>query len=217
VNGVLGAVLAGGASRRLGRDKAAVTVGGVSMIERAVGTLAAVCDEVVVVSARADTPVGGWRIVPDLRKSVGPLGGLETSLAWADERGAPAVFVLACDLPLVDEGVVRAVLEGCRRHLPPTSASGSTAGRACAASRDGRPDFEPLCALYSTPCLGVATRLLDEGAREARALFQAVDGLRVDVPSGAARTEHSALLNVNTEHDLERADALITTPRGDAP
>ena len=49
---MIGAVLAGGESRRFGRDKAATEIEGVPMVLRASHALAAVCDDVVSIHAR---------------------------------------------------------------------------------------------------------------------------------------------------------------------
>lgn len=188
---VLGAVLAGGESRRLGRDKAAERIAGERMVDRAVSALRARCGEVVVVSSRAETPRGDWALVRDLRPGSGPLAGIEAALDRAASSGASAVLVLACDLPLVDEAVIGLVLD----------ALGD--GRAAAAARAGDPDFEPLCAVYTSDCLPVVAGLLDAGERAAGALFRAVDGRRVHVGDRAA-------VNVNDEDDLRRAEALAT-------
>ncbi len=184
---VLGAVLAGGASRRMGRDKAALPVAGRPMIERAVAALAAGCHEVVVVTARDQTPDGGCRVVPDRRPSCGPLGGLETALAEARDGGYDAVAVLAVDLPLVDAQGVEALLAAREADVP------------VAASRTGIPPFEPLCAVYPVGVLGTATRLLDEGERAARALFETLGGRVVDGVAGAD-------VNVNEPADVVRAE-----------
>ncbi len=191
---MLGAVLAGGMSRRLGRDKANETVDELRLIERAVEALAAVSVSVVVVSSRPETPTGEWEIVPDARDGCGPLAGIETALELASERGFEGVFVLACDLPLVDGELVSAI------------ANAVGGARACAASRDGDPDFEPLCAVYATSCLPIARSLLDSGARAARALFEGVDGRAVEVCP-------EAMLNVNTQGELERARSVLAARR----
>jgi molybdenum cofactor guanylyltransferase len=182
----LGAVLAGGASRRLGRDKALERVGRGRMVDRAVGALRPRCAEVVVVSSRPETPTGLWRVVPDRRTSAGPLGGIEAALLEAEALEADAVFVLACDLPLVGVEVVDSVLDALE-DAP-----------AAAASRHGDPPFEPLCAVYRTACRATATQLLDAGERSARALFEALGGRAVQVPG-------HLLLNVNTEAELALA------------
>ncbi len=190
---LVGAVLAGGTSRRLGRDKTAETVGGVPMIERAVGLLNAVAGaaiaDVFVVSGRPDTPEGPWRVVSDERPERGPLAGIEAALREAVRLGAEGVFVLAADLPLVDAAGVRAVVEGLGSEL------------ASAPSRNGEPPFEPLCAAYRVACLEEAGALLDAGEGAAHRLFARVGG-RVLPEAGGG------LLNVNTEEDLRRARAL---------
>lgn len=195
---LLGAVLAGGASRRLGRDKSMERVGGARMIDRAVEALRPSCSEVVVVSSRTGTPTGGWRVVPDRRPSAGPLAGIEAALLEAEAQDAEAVFVLACDLPLASAGVVGAVL-GALADAP-----------AAAAARPGDPPFEPLCAVYRSRCRRTTTDLLDAGGRSARALFEAVGGTTVDVPG-------DLLLNVNTEAELADARARSRSSRRAEP
>lgn len=190
MSGVLGAVLAGGASRRFGRDKTAEPAAGMPMIERCVGALEPLCHEVVVVSSRLRTPRGRWRIVPDRRPATGPLAGIEAALLEAERTGAEAAFLLAADLPLVDTGTLRSV------------AAALVGVEAAAAARDGDPPFEPLCAIYRTACLSVARAALEEGARNARTLFERVDGRTVDV-------EADVLINVNTPGDLARAEAVV--------
>lgn len=187
---LLGAVLAGGASRRLGRDKASALVGDSRLIDRAVDALSGVCDHVVVVSSREDTPEGPWTRVEDLRTSCGPLGGIESALDVGRRDECEAVFILACDLPLVDTAVVESVLNGL----------GSAP--AAAPVRDGDPDHEPLCAVYRLSCLVTVTDLLDHGVRAARALFDEVGGVRVEI-------DGDVFLNVNTEPDLDRASNIL--------
>ena len=190
----------------MGRDKASAVLGGVSMLERTVDTLAEICADVVVVSSREETPTGAWDVIGDLRPSAGPLAGLEAALSYGAREGYHAVFVLACDLPLVGVALVREVLRVGQLNEGLDTAAGAWAA---AASRDGVPDFEPLCAAYSITCLPIAAALLDRGEGAARALFKAVDGTRV-VPSDSdvdGAEDAPALLNVNTEDDLRRAAA----------
>ena len=185
---VLGAVLAGGESRRFGTDKADAVLAGRTLLERAYATLGEVFAQVVVVSSRPDTPYGPWETISDLREACGPLGGIEAALSRAKAEGLAGTFVLACDLPGVDADVVRTVVDAHEREL------------ATAPRRSGEPDFEPLCALYRSECLSVASRLLDDGRRSARSLFEAVEGVQVDGLEGA-------FVNVNTPADLAEAAA----------
>lgn len=187
---LVGAVLAGGRSRRLGRDKSREVIGDRRMIDRAVSALRPLCRDVFVVSSRPDTPEGPWVRIPD-RVAGGPLAGIEAALEHGEASGADAVFVLACDLPLVAAELLAALRDGLG------------AADAAAPERSGHPDIEPLCALYRVSCLPEARRLLSTGDRAAHRLFDAVRGVRIPV-------DGPGLLNVNTEADLFRArDAVV--------
>jgi len=164
------------------------------MLERTVDTLAEICEDVVVVSSREETPTGAWDVIG------------EAALSYGAREGYHAVFVLACDLPLVGVALVREVLRVRQLKESLDTAAGAWAA---AASRDGVPDFEPLCAAYSITCLPIAAALLDRGEGAARALFEAVDGTRVVLSDSEVdgAEDVPALLNVNTEDDLRRAEA----------
>jgi len=194
---LLGAVLAGGRSRRFGRDKAAEEIGGVAMVERAVRALGAATDAVAVIGGRV-RPAGAAR-VDDLRPGAGPLAGIEAALAAARDRDLDGVLVLACDIPLVRARTLVALREAV--------AGGASAAVTVAADRGDRASgdartFEPLCAAYRTGLLADATALLDEGVRTAGALFERVGGVRVEATDGE-------LLNVNTRDDAVAAAAAL--------
>lgn len=157
-----GIVLAGGASRRFGGDKLAEPIGGFSLLERSVGALAGLVDEIVVVIApgRAapllrtggGTPI---RVVEDAEAFGGPLVGLHTGLAAA--RGT-IVIVVGGDMPTM----LPAVLEQLLGHVP--AALGDEAGV-----------LRPLpCALDRLAALATATTLLGTGERRLRALLAAL-------------------------------------------
>ena len=188
----LGAVLAGGRSTRFGSDKAVAELDGERLLDRAVGVLREVCDEVVVVSSHLGHDCGGWTRVPDRRPGLGPLAGIEAALDRAARDGAAGVVVLACDLPGVEAADVRRLLD----ELGDTDA--------VAPERNGPPGFEPLCAVYRTCCGPAATRLLDEGAQGAHGLLTAVEGRIV-------RGMRGTTANINTRDDL---DAMRRPPGG---
>jgi molybdopterin-guanine dinucleotide biosynthesis protein A len=89
------AVLAGGASSRMGTDKAQVTIGSEPMLARVARAGTAVGDVVVVGGAGE----AGVERIPDLRPGpLGPLSGLETALVHADGRD---VVLVGVDQPFV--------------------------------------------------------------------------------------------------------------------
>lgn len=93
---VLGAVLAGGASRRFGSDKALATIDGKPLIEHVIGQLERQVDALVVVGRDHS----GWPSIGDRpARGLGPLGGLNAALHYAEANDFSAVLTSACDLP----------------------------------------------------------------------------------------------------------------------
>lgn len=142
-------ILAGGMSRRMGRDKAALPFGEETMLARLV-RLYRPCFDVTAVSVnfpgRFDT-AGALEIV-DRRPGEGPLAGLESAFL---DTGADLVFLTATDLPFGDPGLARLLME-------------KRAGRDVCLIRSAKGP-EPLFALYSSVCLGAVREALDEGRR----------------------------------------------------
>ncbi len=92
-----GALLAGGLSSRMGRDKCLIEMNGMPLWRRQYERLQAVCSEVVVVAPTRPVWCGDeipW--VPDAVRNRGPLGGLAAALEAARDR---QVLLLAVDLP----------------------------------------------------------------------------------------------------------------------
>lgn len=193
---LLGAVLAGGESRRFGRDKAAEVVAGKSLAERAAETMAEVFDHVVIVSSREPT-TPRWPHLPDRRVGQGPLAGIEAALLHAEDLGLDGAFVLACDLPLVDAGTIHSVLEALED------------AEACAPASPSRPGIEPLCAVYRRSCLPRVTGALDEGLNSVHEVFTSLGG-------GTSPHRPTTLLNVNTRSDAVRAQAALDLPSASA-
>lgn len=176
-----GAVLTGGGSRRMGRTKALVEVGGVPMARRVADTLAAAgCVPVQLYGgdprelASLDLP-----IVADRRPGDGPLAGVVEAL-----RSSPGdVLVVACDLPALTADVLTMLLD---------AGAGRPDADAVVAVTDR---VEPGCALWRRSALPVAIEALETGERALHRLLERLDRVEVAVPAGALR-------NVNTPDDL---------------
>lgn len=158
VPGMTGVVLAGGRSRRFGRNKALVPVRGVPMIERVVGALRQVFDHLIL-SANDPEPYRflGLPTVPDLHPGVGPLGGLHAGLSlMADDAG----FFTACDLPFLEPGLIRHMA----RLAPDADAVVPRIG----------PYVEPLHAIYHKRCIDPVLRAIRAGERRIVSFYPAV-------------------------------------------
>ncbi|MBT8423258.1 MAG: NTP transferase domain-containing protein [Gammaproteobacteria bacterium] len=133
-----GLVLAGGDSRRMGTDKAALELDGVTQLQRAVTQLEQVVDRVYVSVRTADALRTGFDCIPDSVAVRGPAAGiLSAHLAYPDH----AWLVIACDMPRLDADLLRQLL----------AARDSAAAATCWLGADGLP--EPLCAVYEPATL----------------------------------------------------------------
>lgn len=156
-------MLAGGRSRRFGRNKLAEPFGGETLLAQAVRAVAQVCSEVVVVAAPAARPPGELpdvRVVHDARPHLGPLAGLVAGLVHATTATA---VVVGGDM----SSLVPGVLEELLGTLEETAAD-------AAVLADGG-TTRPLPLAIRKRCLAMAQYRLDEGERSLRVFLEALD------------------------------------------
>lgn len=183
----VGVVLAGGAGRRLGGQKAVARLDGVPLVERALAVLATVTDtRAVVVKAATKLPpvaadVHRW-VEPDTPRH--PAAGI----AFALERAAGrAVLCLAVDLPLLDARSLQLLLAADDGQSP------------CVVARvEGR--LEPLCAIWRPEAAEI---LAGADGKPMRTLVAALGPREVDMPDPAR------FLNVNTAQELAQAERAL--------
>lgn len=185
------AVLAGGASSRMGRDKATLLLGGVPLLKLSANRAAACADEVLVVGREGFPGLSGVRFVPDCRGldgSPSAMRGLHAALTHAAED---CVLLLACDMPFWDAGLVR--------HMKELSEDADVV----VPRPGGR--YEPLCAIYRTALASRAEALLAEGRLKLRFLLEE-RGVQVrTVEDGDYPFEENAFFNINAPEDYRRA------------
>ena len=109
---VTGIVLAGGLSRRLGRDKAVELVAGQMLIQRVLSRISQVTDEIVVVvndtSRASSLPIGtDAHLVIDMYPDSGSLGAIFTGLMASHSDWG---IVVACDMPFLNIPLLQRIL-----------------------------------------------------------------------------------------------------------
>lgn len=160
--GVTLIVLTGGASRRMGRDKASLDTGGLPLAARPVEALRELVDEVVL----AGTAVAGvdGRVVPDALPGAGPLAAAAAALAAvAGERAV----VVGCDMPAPVAGVVVLLLSA----LAAPGVDAAACGRA-----DVPGGLEPLPLVLRRSAAPRLEAAVAEGARSLREGFEVLGG-----------------------------------------
>lgn len=197
-----GVVLAGGRSTRMGRPKDVLEVGGVPMVRRVVATLAACCDQLVVVadpgSDRMERVFSreierrSLRLLLDDRPYAGPAVALAHTFATLD---AELAFVAGCDTPLLAPRLVHGLLD----------LAGSPRWEAVLPAPRGL--LEPLLAVYRVEPM--AARLADATRDGPVSLVRVLADARVrrvgDPGLALLDPDGSSLLNVNSESDLAEA------------
>lgn len=185
----LGAVLAGGESRRFGTDKAAHRFEGRSLLDWVFDVIDSAGLPVALVGGPArPEATQARRHLPDAPALTGPLAGLSAALSAAEAEGRPGVILLACDQPGVTEGVIQSLSE--RATTDPTRA-------AAYAGDTGIDPFPGYYPVTITPLIAESTSLrnLLKRVRPPAWVFPR-DGRR-SFPPGTFD-------NVNTPADLER-------------
>jgi molybdopterin-guanine dinucleotide biosynthesis protein A len=188
---VTGAILAGGRSSRMGRDKAFLTLDGVPLITRQVALLRSLGIDDLLISGRSgvDYTVPSARVVIDQVADAGPLGGLSALLAAARH---PWVLVIAVDLPYLTADYLQSLLAAGNGHtgIVPHGPRG----------------YEPLVALYPRSLLARLESALAENRLGLQKLLQAAVEESVMQSREITSAERSLFTNWNTPQDIPATD-----------
>jgi molybdenum cofactor guanylyltransferase len=138
---VYGLVLTGGQSTRMRRDKATLTYHGRTQLEWAMDLLKSHLDKAFVsVRPGQNDPVRAlFEQIVDTRNGLGPIAGIMAAQARYPDV---AWLVLACDLPFLDDSILRYLLA----QRDPTRPATAFRSRNPNPKHDGLP--EPLCTIY---------------------------------------------------------------------
>jgi molybdopterin-guanine dinucleotide biosynthesis protein A len=188
---VSGFVLAGGESSRMGRDKARLDIGGVSLLRRAVGLLQSVTGNSAIISSSAVHELSGSRTVADDFPSWGPLGGIATALRISETEWS---LVIACDLPYLTKAwldfLIERALKSGADAVVPMNLKGP----------------EPLCAVYHKNAQQRILAAVEGGVHKVTESFDrlSVEYLEPDEWKGFA-SEGLLFKNINSPADYEEA------------
>ncbi len=190
VSKVLGVLLAGGLSSRMGTNKALLTFEGRTLLERTWDLLTS-CLSHCVVSARSgcQSAYDGYPVLLDAYERIGPVGALATALSHARASGLSAVLVLACDMPFLDAQIVRHLLKAWDGQSLAVLFRGP----------DGR--LEPLCALYACSSLPFFQEAIADGTYALHAVLPESSVQYLACPS---EWKHR-LCNINTPEEARIA------------
>lgn len=188
LHGTLGVILAGGASKRFGSNKALAELDGRPIVAH-VAERAVLQVDRLVLNAADDGAATGLTVVPDLNPGQGPLGGWLSGLQWAKEQGYPLLATFACDTP----------------HFPADTvarlASAIAGGVDCAMARHDD-QVHHTFALVRTSSLDRLQEAYAAGMRRLRAVGGILTCALPDFSDCRDGPNGDAFFNINTRDDL---------------
>lgn len=182
---ITGVLLAGGTSRRMGRDKAFLVANGQALYSRSLELLCNYFQKVMISGNRPDLAFESISCIPDIYPG-SALGGIFTSLHTADTHW---IFVSACDIPSPDFRILDMLLE--RRRYADAVVPETPSG------------FEPVFALYNKNCLPIFEKALQQGRKSIFSLYTELNVHFLnwhDMPEGWEKS----LMNINTPEDMDK-------------
>ncbi len=181
-----GIILAGGKSRRMGKDKGLIIFKGKPFIKYIIEALQPLVNEIVIVSddEAYDVFMETTRI-PDRIPASGPLGGIYTGL---DYIKTPYAIVLSCDIPKIKTDS----LEKLTRHI-------TIENDVVQYEYDG--ETMPLIAVYKKECKITCLSLLEKDKRRVRSLIDELQVKTIQVPESIK----DQVININTPEELKLA------------
>ena len=184
-----GAILAGGKSLRMGRNKAFLPAGGETFLRRAVGKLEPYTDEIMISTGLSPQYTWlGLPVVSDAYPEGGALAGIEACLR---SSGHDLVFFLPLDMPFAPVALIPKMVE--------------LAGELDGAVPCFAGFYEPLFAVYRKSCLPAIRTRLERGERKVRSFYEDVS-LRLVGPEILREygDPERMFLNVNTQEDYQK-------------
>lgn len=207
-------LLAGGRSRRMGTDKAVLSLGGIPLIERLIHELTGVADRIIISTGSTNSKLYssyGQVTVSDMYEDAGPLAGLHAGLSISDSLWT---LVIACDMPFANKGIFRMLMKEAESAESTNKDADQHFGlpliEAVIPSVNGR--LQPLMAVYRRSIMEDLERELRGGRHK---VTDWALGLRARYISGEQLADASGLptelldYNMNRPSDYEKARAIF--------
>ncbi|MBK7175512.1 MAG: molybdenum cofactor guanylyltransferase [Bacteroidales bacterium] len=190
-----GIILAGGKSSRMGQEKGLVELGGKRLIDIAIENLSKVCETILISSNGNSFNDTGFQVIKDVEPGIGPMGGLYSALLHSKTA---LNLVLSVDLPFVNEGLLKHLIE-------------SSKGYQAAVPWSGQEHYEPLCACYDLSILPLMEASVKSGNYKLPDLFRLINLNPLPIEPHLPFYHEALFMNINTKDDLNAAQKLINS------
>lgn len=208
---VTGALLAGGRSTRMGRDKGLVEIAGKPMIVHAIARLRPQVQRIVIVANGEPARFAGTclPVVADtVEDHAGPLAGLHAALEWAVSETPEARFVatVPVDTPFFPDDLVARLAAALKEK------GASSAVAACGSA------LHPVAGLWDVALIGEVENALQSGVRAMSRFAEMQESAVVAFPmTEVGGVAIDPFFNVNTPAELAQAEALLAAEAAAGP
>jgi molybdopterin-guanine dinucleotide biosynthesis protein A len=185
---VLGVILAGGQSRRMGSPKHDLAFGNKTLLDYAYERLARQCDAVII---NVQQNLLGYTVVQDIFDgSLGPLAGLHGAMVWAKDQGYSHIATIAVDTPFFPTDYVARLKKNCDVPIVLAGSKGRS---------------HPTCGLWCVNLGDDLAKALQSGDRRVMAWVQTHEHRVETFETGSV----DPFFNVNTPEDYDTAKAIL--------
>ncbi len=185
-----GLILVGGKSRRMGKDKSSLKVGGQLLLDKTSNLLRVYCKEVFVSCRQEQSNQEHLKNMPKIFDSageIGPLGGIISAL---DELKSD-IFVVACDLPNLNTQIMDSIFEEYNKN---------THTNAITFFNTQRGHIEPLCSIYKYEIIDDLKAKANEEIYCPNKILNTLQNVtKIDLKND---TELEGIANMNTPQDF---------------
>jgi molybdenum cofactor guanylyltransferase len=180
---ISGIVLAGGKSSRMGTDKGLMKFMDKPMISPVISAALAVTNEILIVSNNPSYKILGYKVVGDIIKDCGPMGGIYTGMIMSQ---TDYHLVLSCDIPFINPEILEKLKSQINGHYD-----------AYIPLQNGKE--HPLCGIYHRSCLKVFYKALLNGNFKMK---DALKRLKVQYVDIDLDFWEMVLANINTKEEF---------------
>lgn len=183
---IVGIVLSGGKSSRMGSEKGLVEWNGKSLVEYSIEALQPVCDQLVISSNGECYNYLGYPIIEDEIKECGPLGGIYSCMKAVK---ADYYLVISCDVPNVSFHLFADLVNNIADF-----------DAIFPVGKDGR--RQPLIAVYGSSCKNIIEKELFRGKYKMMSILELLNTRNFQISEELPYFNPKMLSNVNSPNDI---------------
>jgi molybdenum cofactor guanylyltransferase len=184
---ILGVILSGGKSSRMGSEKGLVKYKGKALVEYSIGVLKPFCEEIVISTNSMDYSDFGYSTISDIVSGIGPMGGMFSVM---HERKADNYFFIACDTPHLNIQMAKDLIK-------------EISFADIVVPKHSGDKIEPLFGVYSSKVLAIIKKQIDSGNYKLMDLLKACNTYYYDLPDEQMKQNPDMFKNINKATDVD--------------